>query len=85
MLARLSELTLDSTARLKAIEPLLPVALRSAITAGPIEGSSWCLLVSSTAVAAKLRQLQPTLLAHLRTKGWDVSAIRLKVHMPQRH
>jgi hypothetical protein len=84
-LARLSELALDSSARLKAIEPLLPAALRAAITAGPIDGSSWCLLVSSTAVAAKLRQLQPALLAHLRSKGWDVSAIRLKVHMPQRH
>lgn len=84
-LARLSELALDSVSRLKAIEPLLPAALRSAITAGPIEGSTWCLLVSSTAVAAKLRQLQPALLAQLRTRGWEVGAIRLKVHMPQKH
>lgn len=84
-LARLSELARDSVARLKAIEPLLPVALRSAITAGPIDGPTWCLLVSSTAVAAKLRQLLPALQAHLRTQGWDVAAIRLKVQMPQRH
>jgi hypothetical protein len=84
-LARLSELARDSVARLKAIEPLLPLALRSAITAGPIDGPTWCLLVSSTAVAAKLRQLLPALQAHLRTQGWEVSAIRLKVHMPQRH
>lgn len=84
-LARLSELARDSVARLKAIEPLLPLTLRSAITAGPIDGPTWCLLVSSTAVAAKLRQLLPALQAHLRTQGWEVSAIRLKVHMPQRH
>ena len=84
-LARLSELARDSVARLKAIEPLLPVALRSAITAGPIDGPTWCLLVSSTAVAAKLRQLLPALQAHLRTKGWEITAIRLKVQMPQRH
>lgn len=84
-LARLSELARDSVARLKAIEPLLPLALRSAITAGPIDGPTWCLLVSSTAVAAKLRQLLPALQAHLRTQGWEVTAIRLKVHMPQRH
>lgn len=84
-LARLSELARDSVARLKAIEPLLPLALRPAITAGPIDGPTWCLLVSSTAVAAKLRQLLPALQAHLRTQGWEVNAIRLKVHMPQRH
>lgn len=84
-LARLSELARDSVARLKAIEPLLPLALRPAITAGPIDGPTWCLLVSSTAVAAKLRQLLPALQSHLRTQGWEVTAIRLKVHMPQRH
>lgn len=79
VLARLTELTTDSVARLKAIEPLIPPLLRSAITAGPIDGQDWCLLVSSSAAAAKIRQSLPALMAHLRTKGWEVTSIRLKV------
>ena len=78
-LARLTGLIHDSSARLKAVEPLIPPMLRGAIQAGPIDGEVWCLLVKSSAAAAKLRQLQPALLAHLRTKGWAVSTIRLKV------
>jgi hypothetical protein len=81
-LARLTELTRDSVARLKAIEPIIPAQLRSAITAGPIEGSIWCLIVNSNAAAAKIRQLVPALEAHLRTKGWENTSIRLKVQMP---
>jgi hypothetical protein len=78
-LARLAELARDSSARLQAIEGLIPSNLRRAIQAGPIEGSSWCLLVDNNAVAAKVRQLIPALQAHLRTKGWEINAIRLKV------
>ncbi|WP_066702180.1 hypothetical protein [Curvibacter delicatus] len=80
-LARLTELTRDSSARLKAIEPLIPGPLRPAIQAGPIDGSVWCLIVSSNAVAAKLRQFLPALEAHLRTKGWEITSIRLKVQI----
>ena len=78
-LARLTALTRDSSDRLKAIELLIPAALRPAIQAGPIDGDSWCLLVKSNAAAAKLRQLLPAFLAHLRTKGWEVDSIRLKI------
>jgi Dna[CI] antecedent, DciA len=78
-LAQLADLAEDSARRLQAITPLLPPALRSALKAGPIEGSSWCLLVSSNAVAAKLRQQIPALVAHLRSKGWEIATIRLKV------
>ena len=78
-LARLTALTRDSSARLKAIEGLIPPLLRPAVQAGPIEGGSWCLLVKGNAAAAKLRQLAPALAAHLRSKGWDVQGIRLKV------
>lgn len=80
-LARLTALAKDSNERLKAIKGLMPEALWSTIQAGPIDGSSWCLLVNNNAVSAKLRQLSPALLAHLRTKGWDVTTIRLKVKM----
>lgn len=79
LLARLSALSRESSARLQAIEPLIPPALRGALTAGPIDGSSWCLIVANNAAAAKLRQLLPALQAHLRTRGWEVTSIRLKV------
>ncbi len=82
MLARLSELSRDSVARLKAVEPMIPAVLRSSVTAGPIDGSNWCLIVNNNAAAAKLRQLLPAMEAHLRTKGWQVNPIRLKVQIP---
>ncbi|MEP6970611.1 MAG: hypothetical protein ABJA49_09225 [Betaproteobacteria bacterium] len=78
-LARLAELGRDSVARLQSIAPLIPAALRPAVKAGPIEGSNWCLLLDNNAAAAKIRQLLPALQAHLRVKGWEVAAIRLKV------
>jgi len=80
-LARLASLATDSTARLRAIEPLIPAALRNAVKAGPIDGTSWCLILDNNAVAAKMRQLLPALEAHLRSKGWEVNSIRLKVQM----
>lgn len=69
----------DANARMKAIEPLLPPGLRHSIQAGPMEASTWCLIIKSNAAASKLRQLLPSLEAHLRTKGWDVQRIQLKV------
>jgi hypothetical protein len=80
-LARLAALAKDSNDRLQAVRALMPEALWSTIQAGPIDGTSWCILVNNNAVSAKLRQLSPALLAHLRSKGWDVTAIRLKVKM----
>ena len=79
MLAQLASLSRDSTARLRSIEPLVPALLRPCIQAGPIDGDTWCLLVSSNAAASKVRQLLPALAAHLRSHGWDVQTIRLKV------
>lgn len=81
-LARLAELTRDSGARLKAIELLIPAALRPAVKAGPIEGPVWCLILDSNAAAAKIRQILPALASHLRIKGWEVNSIRLKVQIP---
>ena len=79
MLAKLTELSRDSVARLKAIETLIPNGLRASIKAGPIEGTAWCLLLDNNATASKIRQLLPSIQAHLRTKGWEVTSIRLKV------
>ena len=84
-LARLTELTADSSARLIAIASLIPAQLKSGIKAGPIDGSSWCLIVENNAIAAKLRQMLPALESHLRVKGWDVNSIRLKVQTSKDH
>ena len=69
----------EANARFKAIEPLLPPGLRTSIQAGPIEGSTWVLLLKNSAAASKVQYLLPSLAAHLRTKGWDVQQIQLKV------
>ena len=78
-MARLTGLAMESSARLKSIEGLIPTSLRKAVRAGPIDGTVWCLILDNNAIAAKVRQLLPSLESHLRTKGWEVSAIRLKV------
>lgn len=78
-LARLTGLAMESSVRLKSVESLIPVALRKAVRAGPIEGTVWCLILDNNAIASKIRQLLPSLESHLRTKGWEVSVIRLKV------
>ncbi|MDB5964279.1 MAG: hypothetical protein JWQ72_779 [Polaromonas sp.] len=78
-LGRLAELVRESGDRLHAIERLIPEALRPAVQAGPIDGDTWCLLVSGNAAAAKLRQLLPRMQAALHDKGWKVTSIRLKI------
>ncbi len=79
--ARLSELVRESSERLQSIQPLLPESLLPAVKAGPVDGATWCLLVSSNAAAAKVRQLLPALQSHLRSRGWEVNSIRLKVQI----
>lgn len=81
-LARLAQLARESGERLKAIEPSIPAPLRRSVRPGPIEGTTWCLLVDSSAAAAKLRQLLPVLQDKLNSLGWQVTAIRLKVGSP---
>jgi hypothetical protein len=78
-MAGLVAVAMESSDRLNSIQALIPVALRSAIKAGPIEGRIWCLIVDTNAAAAKTRQLLPSLTAHLRAKGWDVESIRLRI------
>lgn len=78
-LTRLTDLVQESNDRLKAIEPLIPDSLRSAVKAGPIDGENWCLLINGNAAAAKIRQLIPVIKASLLLQGWKVVSIRLKV------
>ncbi len=81
-LAQLSAIARDHQNRLRAIRPLLPVSLRNMVQSGSVEGDAWCLLVPNSSIAAKLRQTLPALCAHLRTKGWNVNTIRVKVKSP---
>jgi hypothetical protein len=82
-LNRLCALATESSQRLKSIQGLMPPSLRACVHPGPIEGAVWCLLLDNNAAAAKIKQLLPSLQAHLRSKGWEVNAIRLKVQMPR--
>ena len=84
-LGHLTALIQDSSARLKAIESLIPATLRSAVRAGPIDGESWCLLVSGNAAAAKLRQLTPLIQSRLLSEGWKVTSIRLKILIDKKY
>jgi len=78
-LAHLSELVAQSQKRLAVILPLLPLGLRKAVRAGPLDGADWCLLVDNTAAAAKLRQLMPAFKLVLEGKGLAVENVRVKV------
>lgn len=83
-LARLAQLARESGERLEAVELLIPSPLRSTVKAGPIDGPDWCLLVESSAAAAKIRQLVPALLNRLSDRGWQVTSIRLKVQIAEK-
>lgn len=78
-LANLAARARDASARLAAIQDLIPAELRPGIKAGPAEGDVWCMLVSGSAAAAKLRQLAPLFLSRLKARGWDVATLRIKV------
>ena len=78
-LSQLQALARDGQNRLQAILPLVPVTMRSLVQSGGIDGEAWCILVPNSAMAAKLRQFLPSLCAHLRTKGWNVQTITVKV------
>jgi len=73
---------MDSNSRFAAIRALLPATLASHVKPGPVDEEGWTLLCANTPVAAKLRQLQPRLEELLRQRGWQVSAIRIKVQSP---
>jgi len=78
-LGHLTKLVRESSARLVAIETLIPETLRPAVKAGPIDGETWCLLVQGNAAAAKVRQLIPRIQSRLLQEGWKVTSIRLKM------
>ena len=82
VLGHLKSLMQTSAHYLGEINHLLPAGLKNNIQPGPIEDGVWCLLVSSTSSAAKLRQLLPDLKSHLQSEGHYVQSIRIKVLTP---
>lgn len=84
MLGQLVRQAQDAQACLKELRSVLPPALLAQVQSGPIEGGLWTLLVAHPAAAAKIRQFVPALAAHVRTKGWPVQRIDVKVQVPSR-
>jgi hypothetical protein len=71
-----------SQACLQALRSVLPPALLAQLQPGPIVDGLWTLLVTAPAAAAKIRQWVPALQAHVRSKGWPVERIEVKIHRP---
>lgn len=78
-LALLARQAQDAQDRLALVRTSLPPALRSQVKAGPLHEGQWCLLAPTPAVAAKLRQCVPAMLALLGSHGQGVQGIRIKV------
>ena len=77
--AKLMALTAESASRLESIGHIIPQRLRGHLKAGPIDEAEWCILVATSSCAAKIRQLLPSIQAHLQETGADTKRIRLKV------
>lgn len=71
---RLAELT-------EIASRVLPAAIRPAVRAGRLRAGVLFLLAENTAVAAKLRQFAPRLLASYRRSGSQVTEIRVAVQV----
>ncbi len=81
-LAGLLQRVRDSRARLAAVQPVLPPGLRDAVTAGPLDETTWILLVPHAGAAAKLRQCVPQLDAALAAAGFEPRVLRVKLALP---
>ncbi len=72
----------SAQACLAELRSVLPASLLSQVQSGPIQEGVWTLLVGHSSAAAKIRQWVPALQAHVRTKGWPVQRIDVKVNRP---
>lgn len=79
IISQLLERSRDSEQRLQALKSLLPPPLRDVLKASTLDSDSWCLLVPNNSVMAKLKHMLPSLAAHLRSKGFHVQTIRLRI------
>jgi hypothetical protein len=71
-----------SQSRLETVKQLIPITLRNSLHAGSADEGQWTLLVNSPAVAAKLRQLLPSLVQALRHKEQVDVEVRIKIARP---
>lgn len=78
-LLHLSQMVAASAARLKVIQSVLPKPMQGVVQSGGLEDGCWCLLAPNNAVAAKLRQLSPSLLEVLHARGHAVEKLRIKI------
>jgi hypothetical protein len=78
-LARLTRRLRESKELFAAVEHLLPQTLRQHVHAGPIDDKNWTLLADNSAVAAKLKQLLPTLGSALIETGREAIAIKVRI------
>ncbi|WP_334135209.1 DciA family protein [Tepidimonas sp.] len=79
VLADVAERAWASQRLLRRVVAHLPPLLRDQVQAGPLEDETWCLLAASPAVAAKVRQLAPVLLAAARAAGAGVQTLQVRV------
>jgi hypothetical protein len=64
---------------------LLPSSLTPHCTASSYSEGEWCILVNSPSTAAKLKQLSPSIVAHLRHHGYNITKIRIKLSHNREH
>ena len=65
--------------RLKRLSLLIPRSLHGQLRAGPADADNWTVLVKSPAVAAKLRQLLPTIATDIQRAESRAVSVRVKV------
>ena len=83
-LSRLMARLRASKACLEIVQGALPPELAAQVRPGGFDEGQWTLLAGNSAVAAKLRQLQPRLEQVLREKGQAGVSLQVKVQPPAR-
>ncbi len=69
-----------SKACLDIVSKRIPLSLHTSIAAGPLTDGEWCILISNASAVAKLKQLEPIMLAAIQANGIQVQSIRFKRH-----
>lgn len=69
----------DSRRRHAAVLPCLGASLAPHVTACPVDTTGWTLIAANASVAAKLRQLQPTIEQRLLEGGFAAVPLKIKV------
>jgi hypothetical protein len=78
-LGRIRENLRDSRARFEAVQSAIPTLMMAHVRPGPVAADGWSLLADNSAVAAKLRQLEPRILACLASAGWSTGTLVIRV------